>query len=78
MTTGKIVVMFNEDYTLMDRIQWKLWHKDYWRLTDVKWIKDIDGSSDIGYIAPITGNRFVVKLLERHSKRKYPNYFTKS
>lgn len=73
MYTSKIAVLFNEDYTLMDRIIWNLYNRNVWRLVDTEWI---DGSSNIGYIGTITGNRFVVKFLDRRSHRKYLNYFT--
>lgn len=74
MYTGKIAVLFAEDYTLMDRIIWNLYHRDVWRLIDTEWI---DGSSDIGYIGTITGNRFVVKFLDKYSHRKHIKYFAR-
>lgn len=37
----------------------------------------IDGSSDIGYIGTITGNRFVVKFLDKYSHQKHIKYFTR-
>lgn len=71
MKTYKMVVLFDEDYTLLDRIIWNLYHHGAWRLTEFKWI---DGYSNKGYVATITGNDLVVKFLDWQTRRKYSKY----